>query len=110
MVVGPEVVDGARGDGAVGVQQAHEGLGEHALARAGLAHDGEDLAVVDVEVDAADGVEDLSTQIEFDVEIPHREDQFVLFHPCASLLQMVLGVGGVREGVADQVKGDGDKA
>ena len=28
----------------------------------------------------------------------------------SSLLQMVLGVGGVREGVADQVKGDGDKA
>src|SRR5699024_11455652 len=26
------------------------------------------------------------------------------------LLHMVFGVGGVREGVADQVKGDGDKA
>ena len=32
------------------------------------------------------------------------------FHGVSSLLQMVLGVGGVREGVADQVKGDGDKA
>ena len=32
VVVGTEVVDGAGSDGAVGVQQAHEGLGEHALA------------------------------------------------------------------------------
>ena len=68
-VVSTEVVDGAAGNGAVGVQQAHEALGEHALARTGLAHDGEDLAVVDVQVDAADGVERFSTQVELDVQI-----------------------------------------
>ena len=68
-VVGTEVVDGAGGDGAVGVQQAHEALGEDALARTGLAHDGEDFAVVDVEVDAPDGVEHFSTQVELDVQI-----------------------------------------
>ena len=68
-VVGTEVVDGAAGNGTVGVQQAHEALGEHALARTGLAHDGEDLAVVDVQVDAADGVERFSTQVELDVQI-----------------------------------------
>ena len=79
-VVGTEVVDGAAGNGAVGVQQTHEALGEHALARTGLAHDGKDLAVVDVQVDAADGVEHFSTQVELDVQILDRKDQLILFH------------------------------
>ena len=79
-VVGTEVVDGAGGDGAVGVQQAHEALGEDALARTGFAHNGEDFAVVDVEVDAPDGVEHFSTQIELDVQTLDRKDQLIFFH------------------------------
>ena len=108
-VIGTVIINGARGDGAVGIQQAHEALGEHALAGAALAHKGQHLASVKVEVDVPDGVQGAPAQPEPDLQAAHREDG-VLGHGGSSLLQMVLGVGGVREGVADQVKGDGDKA
>ena len=92
-VVGTVVINGAAGNGAVGVQQAHERFGEHALAGAGLAHDGEDFAVVDVQVDAADGMEDFSTEVEFDVEIFDREDQLIFLHRL-SLLFIAGGSSG----------------
>ena len=71
---GAVVVDGALGDGAVGVQQAHEGLGEHRLARAALPHDGQHLAGEDIQVDAPDGVEHAAPQIEADVHVAGGED------------------------------------
>ena len=104
------VIDGAPGDGAVGVQKAHEALGEHALAGAAFAHDGEHLALVQIKVDAPDGVQHFSTQIELDVDIFCGENERVMFHDVPSLLQMILRVGGVREGVADQIERNGDKA
>ena len=110
-VVGAEIVDGALGDGAVGVQQAHEGLGEHRFARAALAHDGQHFALADVQVNAPDGVEHPAPEVEADVEVPGRENGGLVFHNQISppLLQMVLGVGGVREGVADQVERSTDR-
>ena len=106
---GGVVVDAAAGDAAVRVQQAHKAFGEHTFAGAALAHKGKHLAPVKVEVDVPDGVQGAPAQPEPDLQAAHREDG-VLGHGVSSLLQMVLGVGGVREGVADQVKGDGDKA
>ena len=79
-VIGTVIINGARGDGAVGIQQAHEALGEHALAGAGFAHDGKDFAVVDVQVDAADGMQHLAAQVEFDVEVLYRKDELIFFH------------------------------
>ena len=43
------VHDGAAGDLTVDIQHTHEGLGEYGLARAGLAHDGQRLAVIKVQ-------------------------------------------------------------
>ena len=83
-VVGPKVINGALGDGAVCVQQAHEGLGEHALARAAFAHDGQHFALLDVQVDAADGVQDPAPEVEADVDVPGREDGGCVFHLAAS--------------------------
>ena len=77
---GRAVVDGAAGDGAIGVQQAHETLGEHALAGAGLAHDGQHFAPVQVQVDAADGVQHPAAQVEPDIQPPHREDAVIFVH------------------------------
>ena len=56
-------------------------------------HDGEDFAVVDVQVDAADGMEDFSTEVEFDVEIFDREDQLIFLHRL-SLLFIAGGSSG----------------
>ena len=74
------VVDSALGDGTVGVQQTHEALGEHTFAGAALAHDGEHFALIQVEVDAADGVQHLAAQVELDVDIFCGENELVMFH------------------------------
>ena len=77
----PVVVDGAVGDGAVCVQQAHERLGKDRLARAALPHDGQHLAGVDVEVDAPYGAQDPPPQVEADVYVAGRKDRRCIFHP-----------------------------
>ena len=56
------------------------------------------------------GVQHFSTQVELDVDIFCGENELVVFHDIPSLLQMVLRVGGVREGVADQIERNGNKA
>ena len=104
------VINGAAGDGTVGIQQAHEAFGKNALTRAALAHDGQHFALVQIKVDAPDGVQHFSTQIESDADIFCGENELVVFHDIPSLLQMVLRVGSIREGVADQIERDGDKA
>ena len=63
------VINGAAGNGAVGIQQAHEALGKNALAGAALAYDGKHLALIEVKIDATDGVQHFSTQVELDVDI-----------------------------------------
>ena len=40
------VINGAAGNGAVGIQQAHEALGKNALAGAALAYDGKHLCLL----------------------------------------------------------------
>ncbi len=73
-------------------------FGEHALAGAGLAHDGADFALVDVEIDVPDGVQLFAAEVELMFRLKFdRNDQFSFFSIfCPSLLQMVLRVGGVR--------------
>ena len=75
----PAVFDGAVVDPAVVVQKTHKGLGEHRLAGAGLAHDGEAFALVQIQADAADGVEHLAPQAELDVQVFDGQNDFV-FH------------------------------
>ena len=36
--------------------------------------------MVDVQVDAADGMQHLATQVEFDVEVLYRKDELIFFH------------------------------
>ena len=47
--------------------QLHDGLRRDALAAAGLTDDGEHFALIEVEIDAPDGMQHFSTQIELDV-------------------------------------------
>ena len=63
------VHDGAAGDAAVGVQHAQEGLGEHALAGDGLAHDGQGLPLVQVQGAAADGLQHFPPQGELNLNV-----------------------------------------
>ena len=104
------VINGAAGNGAVGIQQAHEALGKNALAGAALAYDGKHLSLIEVKIDATDGVQHFSTQVELDVDIFCGENELVVFHDIPSLLQMVLRIGSIREGVADQIERNGNKA
>ena len=43
-----QVINGAAGNGAVGIQQAHEALGKNALAGAALAYDGKHLSLIHI--------------------------------------------------------------
>ena len=74
------VEDGAAVNKAVGVQQAHGALDEHGFAGAGLAHDGEALALMHIQRNAPDGVEHLAPQGEFHVQIPNGEDHILFIH------------------------------
>ena len=56
------VEDGAAVNKAVGVQKAHGALDEHGLTGAGLAHDGEALALMHIQRNAPDGMEHLSPE------------------------------------------------
>ena len=68
------VEDVPPGDIAVLVQQAHEGLGEHALARAGLPHDGQGFPPVHVQGHAADGVEGAAPEVKLHVQVLDGQD------------------------------------
>ena len=72
------IEDFAGFDEAVLVGQTHEGLGKHALAGAGLTHDGQGLALVHIQRDAADGVQNTTAQGELDVQILDREDDVII--------------------------------
>lgn len=79
------VQDGAAGDLTVDIQHTHEGLGEYGLARAGLAHDGQCLAVVQVQRALADRVQLFAAQAKGDLHVFGRDDRlsihFVIFSP-----------------------------
>ena len=77
--VRPVVENGPAGDAAVGVQHAQEGLGEHALAGPGFAHDGDRLALVDVQGAFADSLEHLAPEGKFDFNVLGGQKQ-LLFH------------------------------
>ena len=78
--------DGAIRDGAVGFEHAGERLGENALAGAGLTDNGERLALVQVERDAADGREIIITDAEFDFNVLcGQNDISVICHYSAPL-------------------------
>ena len=59
--------DGAGIHPAVLIKQAHEGLGQYALAGAGFAHDRQAFAPVYIQSYAADGVQHAPAQAELDV-------------------------------------------
>ena len=69
-------------DEAVLVVEAHEGLDQNALARAGFPDDGQALPPHHVQRDAPDGVEHLAAEGEFEMEIPDGKEDFALlsFH------------------------------
>ena len=68
------VHDVAAGHLAVLVQHTHEGLGEHGLTGAGLTHDGEGFAVVQVQGAAADGLQLLAAQGELHLHVTGGQD------------------------------------
>ena len=84
------IQDGAAVDEAVCVQQAHEGLDEHGLPRAGLPHDGQALPLVHVQGHAPDGVEGLPPEGELHVQVPDGEDD-VVFHRFPPYLTWLFG-------------------
>ena len=86
--------DGAAGDGTVGVQHAHEGLGEYGLARTGLAHDGKGLAVVQIQRALADGVQLASAQTKSDLHVFGRDNRLSI-HLRFSLQSIKRGCAGL---------------
>ena len=51
------------------------------------------LSLIEVKIDATDGVQHFSTQVELDVDIFCGANELVVFHDIPSLLQMVLRIG-----------------
>ena len=80
------VEDFAAVDGGVAVQQAHGGLHGHGLARAALAHDGDGLALLQIQVHAADGVHHARVGAEGDIQILDLQDGLVGLHRISSFL------------------------
>ena len=72
LVVGKD--DAALGDEAVAVQHAGEGFGQHALARAALAHDAKLFPGMEGIVQAADGLHLSLRRIEFHAQVPDLQD------------------------------------
>ena len=72
--------DAALGDEAVGIEHAGKGLGQHGLARAGLADDGEGLVFIHVQRDVADRREDTAADVELDLHIFQGEQYLSIFH------------------------------
>ena len=73
--------NGAVGDGAVGLQHAGEGLGEHRFSGAGLAHDGEGLALIEVQRHVPDGGQVVVPDPEFHFDVlGGQDDVAILFH------------------------------
>ena len=104
------VHDGAAGDLTVDIQHTHEGLGEYGLARAGLAHDGQRLAVIKVQRALADRVQLLAAQAKGDLHVFGRDDRLSI-HFCdflSHLLNVVARVSSIRESVAHDIEGNGD--
>ena len=80
-------------------EQAHQPEERHRLAGAGLPDDAEHLALIDVEVDAADRLDVAEHGRERDPEV--AQSQNGVRSPATTALQ--LGVGGVAQPVADEV-------
>ena len=88
------VQDGAAGDGTVGIQHTHKGLGEHGLAGAGLADDGEGLAFIQVQRALADGVQFAAAQAKSDLHVFGRDNRFPI-HLRFSLQSIKRGCAGL---------------
>ena len=69
-------LDGAAVDGGILGQNAHGGLHGDRLAGAGLAHQRHRLALVQVDVHAADGVHRACGGLKGDIKVSHRQDLF----------------------------------
>ena len=67
--------DRALGDAAGAVEDAHDGIGGDGLARAGLADDGQRLALGDGDVDVLDGAHDAAARRELDGQIANVEQR-----------------------------------
>ena len=74
--VGEGIEDLAAVDGGVAVQKAHHGLHRDRFAGAGLAHDGHCLALLQIQIDPADGVDHTGVGTEGDVQVFELEDGF----------------------------------
>ena len=72
----PFVENVSGGDPAGIGQNLHDGIGRHALAGAGLAHDAEHLAGVEIERNAVDGVDFAGIGKEGGVQILHAQKMF----------------------------------
>ena len=75
--------DGPADDLAGGLEEADDGVGLHALAGAGLAHDAHDLVVIEVIADAAHGLDLAGGGEKGDVEILHFQQLaglLIVFH------------------------------
>ena len=84
--------DGAVGDFAVLVQHADEALGEHALAAAGFAHDGQGLAFIQIQRSPADGRQHLAAQGEGHFHVPCGKDRFL----CQDLFGAFAEINGIQ--------------
>ena len=82
------VHDGTAGDLTVDIQHTDEGLGENGLARAGLAHDGKGLAVVQVQRALADRVQLFAAQAKGDLHVFGRDNRLSI-HVCDSLSHLI---------------------
>ena len=86
------VFNGAVIDPAVVVQQTHEVFTENGLAGAGLTHDGQAFALVQVHTDAADGRQHLAAQVELDHKVFDAQNNFsILVH---TLPPVICGCAG----------------
>ena len=72
--------DGALVDVAVGIQHTGEGLGEDGLTGAGLADDGDGLALVEVQGNAADSGQGSAANLEVHVQVLNGQQYFSIFH------------------------------
>ena len=65
--------DAAVADKAVRLQHTGKGLGKDRLAGAGLAHNGDGLILVNVQINAANGSQNSAADVEFDLQVLHRQ-------------------------------------